>query len=156
MTIGVDFDGTIVTHKYPEIGEELPNAVATLLKLQADGHRLILWSVREGEYLQNAVDWCAERGLHFFAANKDYPEESPSDNHYSRKLKVDLWIDDRNLGGLPPWPTIYEMISAGRAHQAMATHLGATVIDTQQQEMMERYKKKYDKGGGLFSLFRKK
>ncbi len=112
MTIAVDFDGTIVTHKYPEIGEELPFATETLKMLIEDRHKLILWTVREGELLQQAVDWCKERGVNFFAINKDYPEETiENNNHFSRKLKVDMWIDDRNVGGLPDWGTIYKMIS---------------------------------------------
>lgn len=63
MIIAVDFDGTIVEHKYPEIGRELPFAIETLKKLQQERHRLILWSVREGKLLQEAVDFCRERGL---------------------------------------------------------------------------------------------
>ena len=58
MTIAVDFDGTIVTHKYPEIGEEMPFAIDTMKALINEGHKLILWSVREGKLLQEAVDWC--------------------------------------------------------------------------------------------------
>lgn len=111
MLIAVDFDGTIVTHKYPAIGEELPFAVETLKMLRNDGHRLILWSVREGKLLDDAVAWCKERGLEFYAINRDYPEETTDNNpHFSRKLKVDLFIDDRNIGGLPDWGTIYRMI----------------------------------------------
>lgn len=111
MTIAVDFDGTIVTHRYPAIGDEIPFAVTTLKMLIADRHRLILWSVREGKLLDEAVEWCRQRGLEFYAVNKDFPEEDVLTNrHYSRKLKVDLFIDDRNLGGLPDWGTIYEMI----------------------------------------------
>ena len=52
MIIAVDFDGTIVEHRYPRIGEEIPFAVETLKLLQQEKHRLILWSVREGELLQ--------------------------------------------------------------------------------------------------------
>ena len=112
MTIAVDFDGTIVEHKYPQIGEEIPFAVETLKMLAQDRHRLILWSVREGELLEEAVNWCRERGLEFYAVNRDYPEETTDNNpHFSRKLKVDMFIDDRNLGGLPDWGTIYRMIS---------------------------------------------
>ncbi|MBQ6155277.1 MAG: hypothetical protein IJK22_01630 [Bacteroidales bacterium] len=112
MTIAVDFDGTIVTHKYPDIGEEIPFAVDTLKMLRNDGHKLILWSVREGELLDAAVQWCRNRGLEFYAVNRDYPEETTDNNPYfSRKLKVDMFIDDRNLGGLPDWGTIYQMIS---------------------------------------------
>lgn len=111
MIIAVDFDGTIVEHKYPAIGREIPFAIETLKKLRDDRHKLILWSVREGELLQEAVDFCRERGLEFYAVNKDYPEEEQEHKHYSRKLKADLFIDDRNLGGLPDWGTIYEMVS---------------------------------------------
>ena len=111
MIIAVDFDGTIVEHRYPSIGKELPFAIETLRKLAAEGHRLILWTVREGRYLDEAVEFCRSRGLEFYAINRDYPEEEQDrNNHFTRKLKADLWIDDRNLGGLPDWGTIYEMI----------------------------------------------
>ena len=111
MIIAVDFDGTIVEHQYPSIGKELPFAIETLRKLASEGHRLILWTVREGQYLDDAVEFCRSRGLEFYAINRDYPEEKQEHNeHFTRKLKADLWIDDRNLGGLPDWGTIYEMI----------------------------------------------
>ena len=116
MTIAVDFDGTIVTHKYPEIGEEIPFAIETLKMLIHDRHRLILWTVREGELLEEAVNWCRERGVEFYAVNKDYPEETARNNeHFSRKIKVDVFIDDCNLGGIPDWGTIYRMISRHRS-----------------------------------------
>ena len=99
MVIAVDFDGTIVEHRYPRIGEEIPFAIDTLKLLQQEKHRLILWSVREGA-----------RGLEFYAINKDYPEEQKDHQGFSRKLKADLFIDDRNLGGLPDWGVIYEMV----------------------------------------------
>lgn len=111
MTIAVDFDGTIVEHRYPEIGRELPFATATLRRLIEDGHKLVLWSVREGELLQEAVDWCAQRGVVFYAANKDWDEDTNANYRYSRKLKVDVFIDDRNIGGLPDWGVMYELIS---------------------------------------------
>ena len=118
MTIAVDFDGTIVTHKYPNIGEEIPFAVDTLKMLRNDGHKLILWSVREGELLDAAVQWCRDRGLEFYTVNRDYPEETTDNNpHFSRKLKVDMFIDDRNLGGLPDWGTLYQMISQHQTWQ---------------------------------------
>ena len=111
MIIAIDFDGTIVEHKYPAIGAELPFAIETLIKLKEEGHKLILWTVREGRLLDEAVEFCRERGFEFYAINRDYPEEEKGrNNHFSRKLKADLWIDDRNLGGLPDWGTIYEMV----------------------------------------------
>lgn len=113
MIIAVDFDGTIVEHKYPEIGDEILFATDTLRKLINDGHKLILWSVREGRLLQEAIDWCHQRGVDFYAINKDYPEENgpKSNTSFSRKIKADIFIDDRNLGGLPDWGTIYQMIT---------------------------------------------
>ena len=111
MTIAEDFDGTIVTDAYPQIGREQPFAIDTLKMLIQDRHKLILWTVREGKYLDDAVNWCRERGVEFYAVNRDYPEEEmANNNHFSRKLKVDMWIDDRSLGGLPDWGTIYRMI----------------------------------------------
>ena len=117
MTIAVDFDGTIVTHRYPDIGEELPFATETLKMLIAEHHRLILWSVREGQLLDDAIEWCRERGVEFWAVNKDYPEErgTENNNHFSRKLKADIFIDDRNIGGLPDWGLIYQMIHNGKS-----------------------------------------
>lgn len=112
MIIAVDFDGTIVEHKYPHIGKELPFAIDTLRLLQSEGHRLILWSVREGSLLDEAVEWCRKRGLEFYAVNRNFTEEDIDlDNPYfSRKLKADMFIDDRNLGGLPDWGAIYQMV----------------------------------------------
>ena len=110
MIIAVDFDGTIVEHKYPAIGRELPFAIETLRKLQSERHKLILWTVREGVLLEEALAFCRERGLEFYAVNRDYPEEERDrNNHFSRKLKADVFIDDRNLGGLPDWGTIYDL-----------------------------------------------
>lgn len=110
MTIAVDFDGTIVTDRYPGIGNEIPFAVETLKLLQQEHHRLILWSVREGKLLDEAVAWCKERGVEFYAVNKEYPEQKLQDDGFSRKLKADLFIDDRNVGGLLDWGIVYRMI----------------------------------------------
>lgn len=122
MTIAVDFDGTIVTHAYPAIGKPIPFAIDSLKRLQQeDHHQLILWSCREGELLQQAVDYCHERGLDFYAVNSNYPEETSEDIPAgcvgTRKLTADLFIDDRNLGGLPDWGVIYHMIHSGRYNQ---------------------------------------
>ena len=111
-TIVVYFEGIIVTHENPKICTELPFVTETLKMLIKDHHRLILWSVREGKLLDEAVEWCRERGVEFWAVNKDYPEESvESNNHFSRKLKADWFIDDRGIGGLPDWGEIYQIIT---------------------------------------------
>ena len=122
MTIAVDFDGTIVEHRYPEIGKEIPFATQTLKMLIEDRHKLILWSVREGKLLEDAVEWCRQRGVEFYAVNKDFPEEDLTKNQsFSRKLKADVWIDDRNIGGLPDWGTIYQMITEKKTYEQVLT-----------------------------------
>ena len=111
MLIAVDFDGTIVEHRYPEIGKELPFAISTLKRLQEERHRLVLWTVREGKLLDEAVEFCRQRGLEFYAVNANHPDESAQEHGYAcRKPKADLFIDDRNVGGLPDWGAIYEMV----------------------------------------------
>ena len=118
MIIAVDFDGTIVEHEYPKIGKEKIFATETLRQLINDGHRLILWTVREGELLDEAVEWCRQRGVEFYAVNKDFPEENISKNEqFSRKIKADAWIDDLNIGGLPDWGTIYRIITEKKTLQ---------------------------------------
>ena len=65
MRIAVDFDGTIVEHCYPRIGKEIPFAIETLKLLQREGHWLILWSVREGKLLEEAVEGAGHEDLSF-------------------------------------------------------------------------------------------
>ena len=109
-TIAVDFDGTIVEHAYPAIGKERPFAVATLKRLQEEGNLLILWTSRTGDLLDEAVAWCRERGLVFWAVNAECPDEDP-EHPLRRKLVADYYIDDRNLGGLPDWGVIYALVN---------------------------------------------
>jgi hypothetical protein len=109
MIIAVDFDGTIVDNKYPKIGKEKLFAIDTLKALHKQGHQLILWTVRNGKQLEEAVSFCKERGVEFYAVNKSYPEEE-FDESISRKINADLFIDDRNMGGLHSWGSIYQTL----------------------------------------------
>lgn len=110
-TIAIDFDGTIVENRYPRIGKPLPFAFETLKMLQKDGHRLILWTVRDGKELKEAVDFCRERSIEFYAINESFPGESQTSA--VRKINVDYFIDDRNLPGFPGWGEIYQQFNAG-------------------------------------------
>ncbi len=133
MVIAVDFDGTIVEHRYPEIGKELPFATSTLRQLIEDGHKLILWSVREGNLLADAVKWCEERGVRFYAVNADIDEDASDHQgtaHFSRKVKANVFIDDRNLGGLPDWGSIYQMIRHRETAEQFYTRL---LTDTEEK-----------------------
>ncbi len=106
LIIAVDFDGTIVDDEYPKVGPAKMFAFDTLLELQKQGHRLILWTYRYGEKLEDAVKFCKKNGLEFYAVNKSYPEEK-YDGSVSRKINADVFIDDRNVGGLLSWGEIY-------------------------------------------------
>lgn len=110
LTIAVDFDGTIVENRFPEIGKPILFAFESLKKLQEEGHRLILWTYRSGVKLDEAVEFCEKNGLKFYAVNKSYPEEE-YDNSISRKILADIFIDDRNLGGMKGWGEIFQMLS---------------------------------------------
>jgi hydroxymethylpyrimidine pyrophosphatase-like HAD family hydrolase len=122
MKIAVDFDGTIVEHKYPEIGKVRPFAFQTLKMLQEKGHLLVLWTYRSGIYLDEAVEFCRKNGLEFYAINSDYPEEM-YDGSKSRKIDCDYYIDDRNIGGLPEWGEIYQLLhpNEGQASRTAST-----------------------------------
>jgi len=109
MKIAVDFDGTIVEHKYPKIGKVMPFAFPALIELQKLGHQLILWTYRSGKELDAAVEFCRKNGLEFYAVNKNYPDEV-FDDSISRKIYADVYIDDRNIGGFPGWSIVWRLI----------------------------------------------
>ncbi|NBR83305.1 MAG: hydrolase [Flavobacteriia bacterium] len=109
--IAVDFDGTIAEDRYPGIGKPMPFAFETLKMLQGDGHRLILWTYRTGKKLNEAVEFCREHGIEFYAVNKGFPEEDMQHPDTGRKIHADLFIDDRNFGGFPGWGVIYQKLS---------------------------------------------
>lgn len=110
LIIAVDFDGTIVEDAYPKVGKPILFAFETLKKLQEDGHRLILWTYRSGDKLNEAVSFCEDNGIHFYAVNKSFSEEEYSED-ISRKINADLFIDDRNIGGFPGWGEVYQMLT---------------------------------------------
>ncbi|GGE33250.1 BT0820 family HAD-type phosphatase [Psychroflexus planctonicus] len=106
-TLAVDFDGTIVESKYPKIGKPILFAFETLKKLQNEGFTLILWTYRSGKRLDEAVEFCKDHGIEFYAVNKSYPEEE-FDETISRKIAADIFIDDRNVGGFIGWGNVYK------------------------------------------------
>lgn len=110
LIIAVDFDGTIVEDRYPGIGKPRIFAFETLKRLQDDGHRLILWTYRHGQTLEEAVAFCEQNGINFYAVNKSFPEEQ-FDNSKSRKINADIFIDDRNIGGVLGWGEVYQILT---------------------------------------------
>jgi len=118
--IAVDFDGTCVTHKFPKIGKDI-GAESVLKELVANGHKLILWTMRSdiedvssdddwvyphgGTYLSDAIEWMNNRNIPLWGIN-----ENPTQNSWttSPKAHADLYIDDLALG----IPTIKEANSS--------------------------------------------
>ncbi len=109
LLIAVDFDGTIVDHEYPKIGKEKLFAFQTLRALQDKGHRLVLWTIREGKTLDDAVEYCRSNGVEFYAVNETFPGEGFQQGQ-SRKVNADIFIDDRNVGGFLGWGEIWRAI----------------------------------------------
>ena len=93
--IAIDFDGTCVEHEYPNIGLDVDGAVETLRRLNNEGHRLILNTMRSGEKLEAAVRWFKERKIKLWSVNCN-PEQSEWTS--SPKVYADIYIDDAALG----------------------------------------------------------
>ena len=108
MIIAIDFDGTCVTHEFPEIGRDL-GATTTLKTLVDNGHKLILLTMRSGKTLEDAKHWFEERGIILYGVN-----ENPSQKRWTESPKVyaNLYIDDANLGT----PLIKNSIASDRPY----------------------------------------
>lgn len=110
MTIAIDFDGTVVKHRYPNIGESI-GAEVVLKELVKAGHRLILYTMRDhdthevpersglvsttGDCLQAAVDWFYKKGIRLWGVNCNPTQKAWTS---SPKVHADLYIDDRAFG----------------------------------------------------------
>ncbi|UTW62028.1 hydrolase [bacterium SCSIO 12741] len=110
MVIAIDFDGTIVEDRYPEIGEPKIFAFETLNEMIKARHQLILWTRREGQLLEDAVEFCRENGIEFYSVNHSYPGEDFNEDDGSRKLNCELFISQKNVGGLPGWGEVWQEI----------------------------------------------
>ena len=93
--IAVDFDGTLCYSNWPQLGDPNRGLIEYLIRCQNLGHKLILWTCRAGEPLENAVSWCREQGLVFDAINDNLPEIVELYGNNSRKITCDYYIDDR-------------------------------------------------------------
>jgi len=102
MIYAVDFDGTLCEEKWPGIGRPNMSLINFLISEQKEGHKIILWTMREGDFLDEALDWCEGLGLIFDAVNDNLPEQQALYGNNSRKVYADWYIDDHNAPML--WP----------------------------------------------------
>lgn len=101
MDIAIDFDGTIVKHEFPVVGEKLPKAIYWMQKFQEAGARLLLNTMRSERYLDDAVEYCRDNGVEFFGVNRNPEQDSWTS---SPKVYAQLYIDDASFG----CPLVYE------------------------------------------------
>lgn len=96
-TIAVDFDGTLCKNAWPGIGEPYVGTIKHLRWLQERGHKIILWTCREGMALVDAIVWCADQGLFFDAINDNLEEHKKHFKGNCRKIFADYYVDDKAL-----------------------------------------------------------
>ncbi len=93
--IAVDFDGTLCKNAWPGIGEPIQPVIDYILKEQTNGARIILWTNRAGEPLDEAVKWCEQQGIIFSAVNANLPEIIEAFGEDTRKIFANEYLDDR-------------------------------------------------------------
>ena len=94
--IAVDFDGCLCKNAWPDIGEANLEIIHELIRRQAEGAKIILWTCRCYGMLDAAVMWCLNHGLKFDAINANLPELIEAYGNDSRKISADIYIDDRS------------------------------------------------------------
>lgn len=96
--IAVDFDGTLVEDKFPEIGEPIHYIWKKLREAQSKGARVILWTCRNGKNLKDAIEFCTSHGLHFDAINENLDECKILFDNDTRKVYANEYWDDKSIG----------------------------------------------------------
>ena len=105
LEINIDFDGTVITHDFPNIGKDI-GSVSVLKKLVAKGHKLILFTMRSNRpyvgvngksrnTLHEAVDWFKKNDITLYGINTNPTQKDWTD---SPKSYGHLLIDDTALG----------------------------------------------------------
>lgn len=93
----VDFDGTLCESVYPGIGAPNISLINHLKLRRSQGNKIILWTCRVSEKLEEAVKWCKDHGLEFDAVNDNLPEMIEKWGGQSRKVFADIYIDDKSV-----------------------------------------------------------
>ena len=93
MTIGIDFDGCLVSWNFPLVGKDIGSA-EVCRDLVKKGVKIILYTMRDKEFLDDAVKWCEDNKIKLYGINEN-PSQTWSD---SRKVHADIYIDDQALG----------------------------------------------------------
>lgn len=122
--VAVDFDGTIVKHKYPDLGEPIPEAIETLRWFQEHHVSIVLWTMRSGKYLLEALEYLEENGIVLFGVNTNPEQHTWTE---SPKAYAQIYIDDAAFGcplirdpgetrGYVDWKLVQEKLSSWVIH----------------------------------------
>lgn len=110
MIIAIDFDSTICTGTYPRIEAQRPEAGYYIRRLKQQGHYIIINTCRCGDFLIDAINWLIENNIPFDRVNDNEPKSVQFYQNNSRKIYAHLYIDDKQIGGLPSWEAIYRYV----------------------------------------------
>jgi len=109
--IALDFDGTIVENAYPNVGKLKLNAKEVINKLADEGFKIIINTCRAGIHEGLVYTFLEEQGIKYDYINSNLPTQIEFFKQDCRKISADIYIDDKNLGGIPDdWNIIYELI----------------------------------------------
>ena len=112
LVIAIDFDGTIATLSYPEVGDLIKNADKCIRLLYDEGHHIVINTCRSGKHEGLAQDFLDNHKIPYDLINANLPELITYFKQDCRKISADIYIDDKCLFELPPWEDIYNIIQA--------------------------------------------
>lgn len=103
IIFAVDFDGTLsLGVPWPELGEPNKALFEALIREKAAGARMILYTCRNGEHLEAAVEYCRAQGLEFDTVNENLPELIEAYGGDTRKINADIYLDDKAINPVAP------------------------------------------------------
>ena len=111
MIIAIDFDGTIHNGVYPDIGDPIEGAIEAIRQIKEDGNFIIIWTCRESKRNDEMIEWLDKNKIPFDSINENASFMIEKFNSDSRKIFADIYIDDRNIGGLPKWEQITKTLN---------------------------------------------
>lgn len=123
MIIAVDFDGTLHLGTYPEIGVIAPDARKYMKQLHQDGHYIIINTCRQSDMLVDAINWLLSNDIPFDRVNDNEPGNTAKYDSNARKIYAHCYVDDRQVGGLPPWVDIYNYVTCKEEEYVKNTRL---------------------------------
>ena len=107
MILAIDFDGTIVRGQFPAMDGLIIGSKEYITKLKEAGHYIIINSCRSGQQAIDAVNFLIENGVPFDRFNDNEPTQVAKYGNNSRKVYAHVYIDDKQVGGLPEWNEIF-------------------------------------------------